>query len=62
MALGMEFLAREVHFYTIFELVYLKKQSAASEQLASILVKAYATLLSYLVSAAKYFDSNTLSK
>jgi len=62
MAVGMEFVAREIHFYTIFETVYLKEQSPAADQLAASLVNTYALLLRHLVSSAKYFDTSLLSR
>jgi hypothetical protein len=37
MLVGMEFVTREIRFYTIFEVVYLKRQSDATEQLSSTL-------------------------
>ena len=61
MLVGMEFVAREIRFYTIFEVVYLKKPSEATEQLSNTLAKTYAKLLQYLANAMKYYKGNFLS-
>lgn len=41
MALGIEFVAREIHFCTMFEAIYLQSQHPATELLSSILVETY---------------------
>jgi hypothetical protein len=60
MLLGMEFVAREIRFYTLFEAVYLKTPSEAAEQLASTLVQTYGSLLRYLASAYTYYRKHTI--
>lgn len=60
MLLGMEFVAREIRFYTLFEAVYLKTPSEATEQLASVLVQTYSSLLRYLASAYTYYRKHTI--
>jgi hypothetical protein len=60
MLLGMEFVAREIRFYTLFEAVYLKTPSEAAEQLADTLVKIYGSLLQYLASAYIYYRKHTI--
>jgi hypothetical protein len=45
MLLGLDFVAREINFYTIFEVVYLKKPSEATELLSQSLVTTYAKLV-----------------
>ncbi|KAH7087293.1 hypothetical protein FB567DRAFT_591977 [Paraphoma chrysanthemicola] len=62
MLLGMEFVAREIRFYTLFEAVYLKTPSEAAEQLADTLVKTYASLLQYLASAYTYYRKHTIAR
>jgi hypothetical protein len=51
MLIGMESVAREIHFYTLFEVVYLTRSSEARDQLADILVKTYAKLFRFLAEA-----------
>jgi hypothetical protein len=62
MLLGMEFVAREIRFYTIFEAVYLTKPSEAADQLANTLVKTYSNLLKYLAQAYRYYSKHTACK
>jgi hypothetical protein len=61
MLVGMEFVTREIHFYTIFEVAYSKKHSGASELLADELVKTYTRLLSFLVTAKKFYMEHSWS-
>ncbi len=56
----MEFVAREIRFYTLFEAVYLKTPSEAAEQLTSTLVQTYGSLLQYLASAYTYYRKHTI--
>jgi hypothetical protein len=58
MLVGMEFVAREIHFYRIFEALYLKKQSVAADQLSSILVNAFSKLLKFLADATKFLKED----
>lgn len=60
MLLGIEFVAREIQFYTLFEKVYLKKPSEAANQLADTLVQTYGSLLQYLAKAYTYYSKHTL--
>jgi len=60
MLLGMEFVAREIRFYTLFEAVYLKTPSEAAEQLASTLIQTYGSRLRYLASAYTYYRKYTI--
>ncbi|KAH7074344.1 hypothetical protein BKA63DRAFT_312072 [Paraphoma chrysanthemicola] len=62
MLLGMEFVAREIRFYTLFEAVYLKTPSEAAEQLADTLVRTYECLLQYLASAYTYYRKHTIAR
>jgi hypothetical protein len=59
MLLGMEFVAREIRFYTIFETVYLNKPFEAVVELKSTLVRTYGTLLQYLAKAYRYYGKHT---
>jgi hypothetical protein len=61
MALGIEFVVREIHFYTMFEVVYLQTQHPATELLSSTLVETYGKLLGYLAEATRYFTTRSLS-
>lgn len=56
----MEFVAREIRFYTLFEAVYLKESSEAADQLASTLVQTYGNLLRYLAKAYRYYSKRTI--
>lgn len=60
MLLGMEFVTREIRFYTLFEAVYLKTRSEAVDQLANTLVQTYSSLLGYLASAYTYYRKHTI--
>jgi hypothetical protein len=62
MLLGLDFVAREINFYTIFEVIYLKKPSKATKLLSQSLVETYAKLLTHLARAKRYYSDNTLSK
>jgi hypothetical protein len=62
MLLGMEFVAREISFYTIFEVLYLKKPSDATEILSQSLIKTYAKLLGSLATAKEYYSDSTISR
>jgi hypothetical protein len=62
MLVGMEFVTREIHFYTIFEVVYLKKPSDVTEMLSQSLIKTYAKLLGYLANAKRYYSQSTFSR
>jgi hypothetical protein len=61
MLLGMEFVTREMHFYTIFETVYMDKSSDAVDELRGNLVKAYEKMLGYLAKAMKFFSKSSKS-
>lgn len=62
MLVGMEYVAREIHFYTLFEVVYLTRSSEARDQLASTLVKTYAKLFSFLAEARSYYSEHTITR
>ena len=48
--------------YAIFEEVYLRSPSAASNELQRALIKFYAAIMTYLSKARSYFDQNTASE
>jgi len=62
MLVGMDFVAREINFYTIFEVYYIKKPSDATEILSQSLIKTYAKLLGYLSHAKQYYSDRTFSR
>jgi ankyrin repeat protein len=62
MLIGMESVAREIHFYTLFEVVYLTRSSEARDQLADILVKTYAKLFGFLAEAKGYYGEHTITR
>ena len=62
MLIGMEYVAREIHFYTIFEVVYLTRSSEARNQLATTLVESYAKLFGFLAEARGYYGEHTLTR
>jgi hypothetical protein len=62
MLVGMEYVAREIHFYTIFEVVYLTRSSEARDQLADTLVKTYAKLFGFLAEARGYYGEHTITR
>jgi hypothetical protein len=61
MLVGMDFVTREINFYTIFEVYYLKNPYDATEILSQSLIKTYAKLLGYLAKAKRYYSENPLS-
>ena len=62
---GMELVSRLITRYAIFESLYLKTTvgaaAAAKGQLTEALLKLYATILSYLSKARRYYDRSTAS-
>jgi hypothetical protein len=62
MLVGMEYVACDIHSYTLFEVVYLTKSSGARKQLAHTLVETYAKLLGFLAGARVYHDEHTLKR
>jgi hypothetical protein len=61
MALGIEFAAREMHFYKISEVVYMRKSFPGTDTMGNNLVDTYVVLLEYLVEAKRYFKTGTIS-
>jgi hypothetical protein len=45
--------------YRIIEQIYIRKGSAASEQLEQAVVSMYSLILKYLVEAKRYFEQRT---
>jgi hypothetical protein len=56
----MEFVTREISYYGIFEVLYLRRKFDATQQLSEALVRAYSTILQYLSKARHYYEKNTL--
>jgi hypothetical protein len=59
---GLEFVSREIHFYTVFEAHYLNQSSEAADQLVDALVETYGILLGHLAKAARYYKETTFGK
>lgn len=57
---GMEFVTREISYYGIFEVLYLRRKFDATQQLSEALVRAYSTILQYLSNARHYYEKNSL--
>jgi hypothetical protein len=65
---GMEFAAREISYYSIFEGTYLSQSTKITDQVSKItdllsaeLIRTYSKILELLVKAKRYFDHNTFS-
>ena len=59
---GMEFVTREISYYGIFEVIYLRRSFHATKQLSDALVKVYSNILKYLSKAREYYEQNTLGQ
>jgi hypothetical protein len=61
---GVEHVSNLITRYTILEAIYVdtlrEARTAAYEQLQSALTKLYATILTYLTKASRYYDKNTI--
>jgi hypothetical protein len=60
MLVGVQFVAREIHFYTRFEGTYLTRPSKFADQLGDTLVETYENLLGFLAKAYKYYSKRTI--
>jgi hypothetical protein len=58
---GLEFVTREISYYGIFEVIYLRRTFSATKQLSDALVQAYTKILQFLSGARRYYDQNSLS-
>jgi len=58
---GMEFVTREISYYGIFEVIYLRRTFSATTQLSDALVRAYTKILQFLSGARRYYDQNSFS-
>jgi hypothetical protein len=56
----MEFVTREISYYGIFEVIYLRRNFDATEQLSDALVSAYTKILQYLSGAKRYWEQHSL--
>ncbi|KAH9203929.1 hypothetical protein DL95DRAFT_471950 [Leptodontidium sp. 2 PMI_412] len=59
---GMEFVTREISYYSIFEVIYLRRKFSATKQLSDALVQAYTKVLQFLSGARRYYDQNSLKR
>ena len=59
---GATSIAEIICRYAIFEDIYLRSLSAATNELERALVKLYAAIMIYLSKAKSYFDQNTAGK
>jgi hypothetical protein len=59
---GMEFITREISYYGIFEVLYLRGSFIATEQLSDALVRVYSNILKYLSKARHYYNQRTLGE
>ena len=57
----MEFVTREISYYGIFEVIYLRQKFAATKQLSDALVQVYTKILQFLSGAKRYYDRNSFS-
>lgn len=58
---GLAFVTREISYYGIFEVIYLRRTFSATKQLSEALVQAYTKILQFLSGARRYYDQNSLS-
>lgn len=58
---GIEMITNLIGRYAIFEDLYLQGTSKASDLLKQAIVKLYASALTYLAEAMRYFGQNTAS-
>lgn len=59
---GMEFVTREISYYGILEVFYLRRGFTATDQLSDALVNVYANVLKYLSKAKQYYEQHTLPR
>ncbi|KAN0106705.1 hypothetical protein V8E51_009581 [Hyaloscypha variabilis] len=59
---GIEFVTREISYYGIFEVIYLRRNFSATKQLSDALVQAYTKILQFLSGARRYYDQNSLKR
>jgi hypothetical protein len=58
---SIEMITNLIGRYAIFEDLYLKETSKASDLLKQAIVKLYASMLTYLAEAKRYLGQNTAS-
>lgn len=59
---GAEMIAHMIGRYAIFEDLYLRRKSTATDELRAALVQLYAAIMIYLVRARSYFEQNSFSE
>jgi hypothetical protein len=55
----MESVTREISYYGIFEVIYLRRNFYATKQLSDALVRAYTKILQYLSGARRYYEQHS---
>lgn len=58
---GVEVVSNLIARYTIVEQLYLRRPSAANDQLTQAIIKLYTAIMKYLCKAKTYYQRNTLS-
>ncbi|ETS73751.1 hypothetical protein PFICI_14697 [Pestalotiopsis fici W106-1] len=59
---GLEMITNLISRYKIFEELYLREVSKATELLKQAIIKLYASVLTFLAQAKRYYSQNTASK
>lgn len=59
---GMDFVTREISYYGIFEVIYLRRNFDATEDLSDALVRTYTKILQFLSGAKHYFEQHSYGK
>lgn len=57
---GMEFATREISYYGIFEVIYLRRSFDATAQLSDALVRAYTKILQFLCGARRFYEQHSV--
>lgn len=60
MAENLEVVSRLIACYTVFEKLYLSRSSGAIDQVEESLIKLYASILTFLAEAIRYYEDKTL--
>jgi hypothetical protein len=59
---GVEFIARLIARYAIFESLYLQRPGSIVDRLREALVRLYGAVLKFLSKSKAYYEQNTLGK
>lgn len=52
-------MTHEISYYGIFEVIYLRRDFAATKQLADALTQSYTMILQYLAGARRYYEQHS---